>query len=127
MVLHYGTPLPKAGEEAAKRPTTVEELKEIFSIDSLRADIYQFWGYRFDFKESEAKNAKKIHDRLMTEIPQSLTEQRERLLDLVDGIVGAIVEESCPPTSRRRTGTGRASARGSSSTSATKPMSTSST
>jgi preprotein translocase subunit SecA len=34
---------------------------------------------------------------LLDEIPSSLTQQRERLLDLVDGIVGAVVEESCPP------------------------------
>ena len=32
----------------------------------------------------------------MVEIPSSLTQQRERLLDLVDGIVSAIVDESCP-------------------------------
>ncbi len=29
-------------------------------------------------------------------MPQSLTEQRERLLDLVDGIIGAVIEETCP-------------------------------
>ena len=96
MVIHYGTQLPKPGEEAPKRPTTVDEVKEIFSLESLRADIYQFWGYRFDYKDSEAKSPKKIHERLLKEIPQSLTEQRERLLDLCDGIVGAMVEESCP-------------------------------
>jgi preprotein translocase subunit SecA len=32
----------------------------------------------------------------MVEIPKSLSEQRERLLDLVDGIIGAMVEETCP-------------------------------
>ena len=32
----------------------------------------------------------------MEEIPASLTQQRERLLDLIDGIIAAIVEESCP-------------------------------
>ncbi len=62
----------------------------------MRVDIYQYYGYRFDFKESEAKNPKKIYERLMDEIPRSLTEQRERLLDLADGIVSAIVEECCP-------------------------------
>src|SRR5690606_3767821 len=30
-------------------------------------------------------------------IPLALTEQRERLLDLMDRIIGAMVEESCPP------------------------------
>ena len=95
MLIHHGTPVPQAGEEV-KRPKKVEEIQEIFDMEQLRADIYQFWGYRFEFKDSEAKKPQKIYDRLMEEIPSSLTQQRERLLDLVDGIVSAIVEESCP-------------------------------
>jgi preprotein translocase subunit SecA len=96
MLIHHGTPVPQAGEEV-KRPKKVEEITEIFDMEQLRADIYQFWGYRFDFKDSEAKEPQKVYERLMEEIPSSLTQQRERLLDLVDGIVSAIVEESCPP------------------------------
>jgi len=95
MVLHYGTPMPTPGEEV-KRPKKVEEVEQIFDMEQLRNDIYQFWGYRFDFKETEAKAPQKVYERLMKEIPASLTQQRERLLDLVDQIVSAIVEESCP-------------------------------
>ncbi len=96
LVLHYGTPLPKQGEPPVARPETIDDVKEIYAIGQMRIDIYQFWGYRFDYRESEAKKPKKIYERLLAEIPQSLTEQRERLLDLADGIVSAIVEESCP-------------------------------
>jgi preprotein translocase subunit SecA len=97
IILHYGTPLnAPANVEGAKRPEKVEDVTELFSMESLRADIYQFWGYRFDFKESEAHKPLAVYERLMTEIPQSLSEQRERLLDLIDGIIGAMVEESCP-------------------------------
>jgi preprotein translocase subunit SecA len=107
LILNYGTEIPNAAAIAAARalgepvkpitrPETIAEVKEIFAIDQMRADIYQIWGYRFDYKESEAKHPKKIYERLLDEIPRSLTEQRERLLDLVDGIVSAIVEESCP-------------------------------
>jgi preprotein translocase subunit SecA len=108
MVLHHGTPIgaeaPAAagaeGAPAGKRqpPKTVDEVDEIYSMTSLQQDIYQFWGYRFDFKEGDAKKPKAICGRLLQEIPQSLTEQREQLLDLLDGIVGAIVEECCPAT-----------------------------
>jgi preprotein translocase subunit SecA len=94
MVMHHGADV---GPDA-KRATTVDELTEIHSLDSLRSDVYQFWGYRIDFKESEKKKPKAVYERLMKEIPQSLAEQRERLLDLLDGIIGAIVEESCPTT-----------------------------
>jgi preprotein translocase subunit SecA len=106
MVLHHGTPIgvqppAAAGSDGAQNvkrapPKTVEEVEEIYSMTSLQQDIYQFWGYRFDFKEGDAKKPKDVHERLLQEIPQSLTEQREQLLDLLDGIVGAIVEECCP-------------------------------
>jgi len=100
MLIHHGTPVPTAGGAGdgleVKRPKTVEEISEILDMEQLRSDIYQFWGYRFDFKEGEGKDPQKVYERLMEEIPSSLTQQRERLLDLVDGIVSAIVEESCP-------------------------------
>jgi preprotein translocase subunit SecA len=95
MLLHFGTPMPQPGEEV-KRPKKVEDVKEIFDMEQLRTDIYQFWGYRFDYKEKEAKDPGGVYERLMEEIPASLTQQRERLLDLMDGIIGAVVEESCP-------------------------------
>ncbi len=101
MVLHYGTPMPEPGPEgqpaeAPKRPEKIEDVKELYQLDSLRNDVYQFWGYRIDFKDSDAKKPKAVYERLLEEIPQSLTEQRERMLDLVDGIIGAMVEECCP-------------------------------
>ena len=95
MLIHHGTPVPQPGEEV-KRPKKVEEIEEIFDMEQLRSDVYQFWGYRFEFKDGEGKNPQKIYDRLMEEIPASLTQQRERLLDLIDAIVSAIVDESCP-------------------------------
>jgi len=92
MIVHYGTPLaaPVPGEAPPPRPLKVDDVKELYPLDSLREDIYKFWGYRIDFKESEAKEPKKVYERLLKEIAQSLTEQRERLLDLVDGILGAM-------------------------------------
>ncbi len=93
MILHYGTPM---GVEAGKRPEKVEDVEELFSLESLRTDIYSYWGYRFDYKETDSKKPQAVYERLLAEIPQSLSEQRERLLDLVDGIIGAMVEESCP-------------------------------
>jgi preprotein translocase subunit SecA len=100
MLLHYGTPLPgqgaDAGAEPTPKPTRIDEIKELFSLESLRGDIYQYWGYRIDFKDSDAKKPVAVYERLLVEIPQSLSEQRERLLDLIDGIIGAMVEECCP-------------------------------
>jgi preprotein translocase subunit SecA len=95
MILHFGTPMPSPGEEV-QRPKSVADVQEIFDMEQLRNDVYQFWGYRFDFKEKDGKEPNAVYERLMEEVPASLTQQRERLLDLVDGIVGAVVEESCP-------------------------------
>ena len=58
MILHYGTPMPTPGE-TVKKPEKIEDVKELYGMDSLRADIYQFWGYRFDYKPKEAKKPKK--------------------------------------------------------------------
>jgi preprotein translocase subunit SecA len=92
LVIHHGTPI---GEGKAP-PRTVDEVEEIFSMTSLQQDVYQFWGYRLDCREADGKKPKVVAERLLVEIPRSLTEQREQLLDLVDSIVGAIVEECCP-------------------------------
>ena len=99
MIVHYGTPMASPGpngEPPPPRPQKVDDVKELYSLESLREDIYRFWGYRIDFKESEAKEPKAVYERLLTELTLSLTEQRERLLDLVDGILCAVVEETCP-------------------------------
>ena len=84
---------PEGDEKSATKPEKVKALRD---IESLRNEIYQSFGYRFDTKEGEEKDPKALYERLKKELPQSLTEQRERLLDLVDGIVSAMVEECCP-------------------------------
>ena len=93
MVLHHGTPL---GTDAKEPPKKVEDVTAIYSMASLQQDVYQFWGYRFDFKDDDGTRPQAVQERLLREIPQSLSEQREQLLDLLDGIGGAIVEECCP-------------------------------
>jgi preprotein translocase subunit SecA len=100
IVIHHGIPIAVEADKgtAAKPsvPKTLEEVQEVYSMPSLQQDIYQFWGYRFDYKEGDGNRPKEVYDRLFAEIPQSLTEQREQVLDLLDTIVGAIVEECCP-------------------------------
>jgi preprotein translocase subunit SecA len=93
MILRFGTPI---GVEGAKKPEKVEDVEELYSLPSLREEIYHFWGWRFEYKEGDEKKPKMIHERLLKDIPQALSEQRERLLDLVDAIIGSMVEESCP-------------------------------
>jgi preprotein translocase subunit SecA len=84
---------PKSGESA---PTDIKDAKRVRSLGDLQIDVYQVWGYKFDFVEADADEPKKVHERLLKEVSQSLAEQRDRLLDVIDGIIGAMVEESCP-------------------------------
>ena len=91
MLLGHGT-----ASEGGARPTKIEDVKELPNLDGLRADIYQFWGYRMDFSEADKGRPMEVYERMLDEIAQSLTEQRERLLDLTDQIVSAMVEECCP-------------------------------
>ncbi|HTQ47108.1 MAG TPA: preprotein translocase subunit SecA [Polyangiaceae bacterium] len=95
IVVHHGTPIGQT--DGKPPPKTPEEVTEIYSMPSLQQDVYQFWGYRFDYKDGDGKKPQKVYERLLEDIPQSLTEQRDQLLDLLDNIVGAIVEECCPP------------------------------
>jgi preprotein translocase subunit SecA len=92
MVLHHGTSIG----EGKPPPKALDEVTEIYSMPSLQQDVYQFWGYRFDFRDGEGRSPKAVCERLQAEVPLSLTEQRDQLLDLIDNMVGAIVEECCP-------------------------------
>ncbi|WP_407951518.1 preprotein translocase subunit SecA [Pendulispora albinea] len=93
MLLHYGTSTAPGG---GGKPESIEAIKELYELGSLQEDIYNYWGYKFEYRESDAQKPQKVYERLLDEIPRSLTEQRERLLDLMDGIIAAIIEESCP-------------------------------
>ena len=96
IVIHHGTAIGTSTAPAVP-PRSVSEVVEIYSMASLQQDIYQFWGYRFDYREGDGKKPLEVYERLLKEIPLSLTEQHEQLLDLLDNIVGAVVEECCPP------------------------------
>ena len=61
--------------------------------DTLKAEIYQRWGV---VVEMGNRAPLELYDHCLERIPLALTEQRERLLDLIDQIVGAIIEDSCP-------------------------------
>jgi preprotein translocase subunit SecA len=90
MVVQHG----RAAEgKMAEKP---EDLARVANMTGLQTDLYQFYGYKFDFKDGEDQKPVAVYERALKEVSQSLTEQRERMLDLLDSIVGAIIEEHCP-------------------------------
>ena len=68
---------------------------KLVELDQLQKEIYQLWGVRVTPADFEGAPAE-FYDFLMELVPQALAEQRDRALDLIDRIIGAMVEESCP-------------------------------
>jgi preprotein translocase subunit SecA len=68
---------------------------KLVEAENLQREIYGRWGVKLDVEDREDE-VLAVYDELRELVPQALTEQRERLLDLLDRIISAMVEESCP-------------------------------
>ena len=82
------------------RPPTEAELKnagKLVELPSLQHEVYQMWGVKLDLEGRRERTPHSVYEELAELVPQGLSEQRERVLDLLDRVVGAMVEESCPP------------------------------
>src|SRR6185436_12794383 len=92
-------PLAPAGDDRKPRAPTRDELEgadKIVELEALQHELYQLWGIKLDLEGRKKRSPVSIYDELADLVPRGLTEQRERLLDLIDREVSAIVEESCP-------------------------------
>ncbi len=76
-------------------PREAFENVKLVELTHLQQEVYQWWGVKIEIERREI-DAAGMYDEMMETIPLALTEQRERMLDLVDRIIGAMVEESCP-------------------------------
>ena len=82
------------------RPPTEDELRKaekLVELPSLQHEVYQMWGVKLDLEGRRERTPHGVYQELAELVPQGLSEQRERVLDLLDRVVGAMVEESCPP------------------------------
>ena len=81
------------------RAPTRDELSRSSSVtelQQLQREVYHQWGIRFDIERRRALSPAEAYDELVDNVCCGLTEQRERLLDLLDRVVAAMVEECCP-------------------------------
>jgi len=93
-------PLQPIGENGKTRAPTEAELKEaklLVELPSLQIEIYLQWGVKLDLEGRRERTPISVYEELSELVPQGLSEQRERVLDLLDRVVGAVVEETCPP------------------------------
>ncbi len=92
-------PVQPLGASGRPRPPTREELATAERFEEpqqLQREVYHLWGVRLDVSERRDLTPALIYDELCELVAQGLTEQRERMLDLIDRVVSAITEENCP-------------------------------
>lgn len=96
----YSNP-PSAPRDADGRPRAptrdeLGEATEVSELQQLQREVYHLWGIRIDAERRRSVAPVEIYDELVDNVCHGLTEQRERLLDLIDRVVAAMVEECCP-------------------------------
>ncbi|HEY3494909.1 MAG TPA: SEC-C metal-binding domain-containing protein, partial [Polyangiaceae bacterium] len=74
----------------------IEKAEKIVELEALQHEVYQLWGVRIEVGGRQKRTPLSIYDELVELVPRGLSEQRERILDLMDRVVSAMVEESCP-------------------------------
>jgi preprotein translocase subunit SecA len=81
----------------ARAPTRDElgKLESLVDLETLQREVYHLWGVKFDIPRKQ-RPPLETYDELVTLVAQGLSEQRERLLDIIDRVLSAMVEESCP-------------------------------
>ncbi len=85
----------KEGDVIEDRPPRVESLVAI-DAEELEKLVYDQIGVRVSLAGYEER-PKEAYDLLLEECAQSLSEQRERLFDMIDELVGGLIEEHVTP------------------------------
>jgi preprotein translocase subunit SecA len=91
-------PVMPRDKEGRPRKITRDDFQKagkLVEADNLQRELYTRWGVKIELAGRE-DDILGVYDELAALMPQALTEQRERVLDLIDRIIGAMVEESCP-------------------------------
>ncbi len=84
------------GNPRAPTPEELDEAGTIESLEELQHEAYHLWGVKLDLESRKARTPRSVFDELSELVARGLSEQQERLLDLVDRVVAAVTEESCP-------------------------------
>ncbi|MDI1431548.1 preprotein translocase subunit SecA [Polyangium sorediatum] len=90
------SPRDKEGNPRTLTRKDFEKVEKFVETDNLQKELYTRYGVKIDFEGREDAGVE-IYDECVDLVPRALTEQRERFLDLMDRIIGAMVEENCPP------------------------------
>ncbi len=91
-------PAPKDenGNPRAPTPEELDDAGKIESLEQLQHEAYHLWGVKLDLETRKVRSPRSLFEELSDLVAHGLSEQQERLLDLIDRVVAAITEESCP-------------------------------
>jgi preprotein translocase subunit SecA len=84
------------GKAIAPARAAFETANKVVDQETLQREVYHLWGVKFEVNDRLKRTPVQIYDELVDQVSRGLSEQRERLLDLMDKVVSAMVEESCP-------------------------------
>ncbi|MCB9708119.1 MAG: preprotein translocase subunit SecA [Myxococcales bacterium] len=103
MVKHHASQEPPKGAspqelDAFRQQAQKADLTSLTTLrtEPLARDVYVWFGCDLDLRAYSRKPQAAL-EFLTEQIAWSLSEQRERLLDLLDEIVGSLVARACPP------------------------------
>jgi preprotein translocase subunit SecA len=91
-------PLQLADANGRPRAPTSEELagiNNLVDLETLQREVYHLWGVKLELTRKK-RSASEVYEELVEMVTRGLSEQRERLLDVMDRVLSAMVEESCP-------------------------------
>src|SRR5690606_29600815 len=90
------TPVDSDGRPRAPNRDELAAAGKLVDLEGLQREAYTLWGVKLDLETRKARTPDSVFDELSELVAHGLTEQRERLLDLMDRVISAVVEESCP-------------------------------
>jgi preprotein translocase subunit SecA len=89
--------MPRDEDEKLRSPVKkdFEGERTLVQLEQLQKEVYQYFGIKIEIDDRE-DDVIGMYEELVSAVPIALTEQRERLLDLLDSVIGAMVMELCP-------------------------------
>jgi preprotein translocase subunit SecA len=83
-----------------------EPLDKIVELETLQTEVYNKWGVKLDLEGRKNLKPLTVYEELAELVPaRPCPSSASRVLDLIDRVLSAMVEESCPENSRPRIGT----------------------
>ncbi len=89
-------PVDENGKPRSPNRDDLERGGELVELESLQREVYQLWGVKLDLETRKKRTPASVYDELNELVARGLSEQRERLLDLIDRVISAVIEDNCP-------------------------------